>query len=88
MAKPTTQQRITRDGLRSFYMNRVFLTLTFTSCFCIAYQLITDSVNVFAPSSVLSPGKWKIKLNYNIHFKSYATMFQVLTRFFVGYCRP
>lgn len=75
-------------------MNRVFLTLTFTSCFCIAYQLITDSVNVFAPSSViaseLSPGKWKIKLNYNvvIHFKSYATMFQVLTRLFVGYCRP
>lgn len=88
MAKPTTQQRITRDGLRSFYMNRVFLTLTFTSCFCIAYQLITDSVNVFAPSSViaseLSPGK----CHDVIHFKSYATMFQVLTRFFVGYCRP
>lgn len=77
MAKPITQQRITRDGLRSLYMNRVLLTLTFTSCFCIAYQLITDSVNVFAPSSViaseLSPGKWKIKLNYidDIHFKSF-----------------
>lgn len=67
MAKPTTQQRITRDGLRSLYLTRVLLILTFNSCSCIAYQLITNSVNVFGPSSVIasviSPGKRKILLN-------------------------
>lgn len=54
MASPGTRNRIVRDSYHTRYMNRIQLVLIETACICVAYKLVTDSTNCFAPSVAMA----------------------------------
>lgn len=54
MASPSTRKRIVDESYQTRYMNRIQLVLVEIACFCVAYKLVTDSTNCFAPSAVMA----------------------------------
>lgn len=69
MASPSTRKRIVDDSYQNRYMNRIQLVLIETACFCVAYKLVTDSTNCFAPSVVMA--KYSLGLYYKLNVTNY-----------------
>lgn len=70
MASPRTRERIIKESYLSRYMNRTQVILVELTSISIAYKLVTDSPNFFAPSADIIkfyPG------NRGNHFENFLT---------------
>lgn len=65
MASPSTRKRIVDESYQTRYMNRIQLVLVEIACFCVAYKLVTDSTNCFAPSAVMAKYSLGLSQSYS-----------------------